>query len=114
MDMNYTVEDKDGVKIINLDGNLSVSNAESFERLIDLHSQKNSVILNLSDVRMITSSGFNSLLNVSVDAKTRNNRVLLLKPSDEFKKMIDTLKSYEYFIMVDSVEEGQMKIRYFT
>ena len=114
MDLNYSVEDKEGVKVIHLDGNLSVTNAESFERLIDLHSQKNSVIVNLSDVRMITSSGFNSLLNVSVDAKSRNNRVLLLKPSDEFKKMIDTLKSYEYFIMVDSVEEGQMKIRYFT
>ena len=114
MDLNYSVEDKEGIKVIHLDGNLSVSNAESFERLIDLHSQKNSVIVNLSDVKMITSSGFHSLLNVSVDAKTRNNRVLLMKPSDEFKKMIDTLKSYEYFIMVDSVEEGQMKIRYFT
>ena len=114
MDLNYSVEDKEGVKVIHLDGNLSVTNAESFERLIDLHSQKSSVIVNLSDVKMITSSGFHSLLNVSVDAKTRNNRVLLMKPSEDFKKMIDTLKSYEYFIMVDSVKEGQMKIRYFT
>lgn len=114
MELNYTVEDKDGVKVIHLDGNLSVTNAETFERLIDLHSQKSSVILNLSDVRMVTSSGFNSLLNVSVDAKNRNNRVLLMKPSSELKKMIDVLKTYENFILVDSVEEGQMKIRYYT
>lgn len=114
MELNYTVEDKEGVKVIHLDGNLSVTNAETFERLIDLHSQKSSVILNLADVRMVTSSGFNSLLNVSIDAKNRNNRVLLMKPSTELKKMIDVLKTYESFILVDSVEEGQMKIRYYT
>ena len=114
MDLNFTVEDKDGIKVIHLDGNLSVSNAESFERLIDLHSQKSSVIVNLSDVRMITSSGMNSLMNVSIDAKNRNNRVLLMKPNEHLRKMIEILKTYEYFIVVDSVEEGQMKVRYYT
>ncbi|MGL4368122.1 MAG: STAS domain-containing protein [Spirochaetota bacterium] len=114
MEFNYTVEEKEGVKVIHLDGNLSVSNAETFERLIDLHSQKNSVILNLSDVRMITSSGMNSLMNVSVDAKNRNNRVLLMKPNEDLRHMIEVLKTYDYFIVVDSVEEGQMKIRYYT
>ena len=63
---------------------------------------------------MFTSSAFNSLMNVSVDAKNRNNRVLLLKPSESLRRMIEILKSYEYFIVVDSVEEGQMKVRYFT
>jgi anti-anti-sigma factor len=114
MELNYTVEDKEGLKIIRLDGNLSVSNAESLERLIDLHSQKSSVILDLADVRMITSSAFHSLMNVSVDAKNRNNRVLLMKPNESFKRMIEILKSYEYFIVIDSVEEGQMKVRYYT
>ncbi|HEY1406008.1 MAG TPA: STAS domain-containing protein, partial [Spirochaetota bacterium] len=75
MELNYSIEDKEGLKVINLDGNLSVSNAESLEKLVDLHTQKASVIINMSDVRLVTSSGMNSLINVSDDAKSRNNRV---------------------------------------
>ncbi|HEY1405166.1 MAG TPA: STAS domain-containing protein, partial [Spirochaetota bacterium] len=81
---------------------------------VDLHTQKASVIINMSDVRLVTSSGMNSLINVSDDAKSRNNRVLLMKPSDEFRRMIDILKTYDHFIVVDSFEEGQMKVRYYT
>jgi anti-anti-sigma factor len=114
MDFNFSIEEKEGVKVINLDGNLSVMNAESLERLVDIHTQKSSVILNMSDVNLVTSSGFNSLINVSVDAKTRNNRVLLMRVGDQFKKMIDILKSYEYFILVDTIEEGQKKVKYYT
>ena len=114
MELNYSIEDKEGLKVINLDGNLSVSNAESLEKLIDLHTQKSSVIINMSDVRLVTSSGMNSLINVSMDARSRNNRVLLMKPNSEFRKMIDILKTYDNFIVVDSFEEGQMKVKYFT
>ncbi|HNX60780.1 MAG TPA: STAS domain-containing protein [Spirochaetota bacterium] len=114
MELNYSIEDKEGLKVINLDGNLSVSNAESLEKLIDLHTQKSSVIINMSDVRLVTSSGMNSLINVSMDARSRNNRVLLMKPNSEFRRMIDILKTYDNFIVVDSFEEGQMKVKYFT
>lgn len=114
MELNYSIEDKEGLKVINLDGNLSVSNAESLEKLVDLHTQKSSVIINMSDVRLVTSSGMNSLINVSMDARSRNNRVLLMKPSSEFRRMIDILKTYDNFIVVDSFEEGQMKVKYFT
>ena len=114
MELNYSVEDKEGLKVINLDGNLSVSNAEALEKLIELYTQKASVVVNLHDVRLVTSSGLNSLINVSIDAKSRKNRVLLMKPSDEFRKMTQILKTYDQFIIVDSVEEGQMKVRYFT
>ncbi len=114
MDLNYSIEDKEGLKVINLDGNLSVSNAESLEKLVDLHTQKASVIINMSDVRLVTSSGMNSLINVSMDARSRNNRVFLMKPNSEFRRMVDILKTYDNFIVVDSFEEGQMKVKYFT
>lgn len=114
MEFNFSVEEKEGVKVINLDGNLSIMNAESLEKLVDQHTQKSSVILNMSEVELVTSSGFNSLVNVCVDARTRNNRVLLMRAGDQFKKMVDILKSYEYFIMVDTVEEGQRKVKYYT
>jgi anti-anti-sigma factor len=114
MELNYSVEEKEGIRVIHLDGNLSVVNAENLERLVDTHTQKSSVIINMHDVKMVTSSGFNSLVNVSLDAKSRNNRVLLMRPSESFKKMIEILKSYEHFILVDSVEEGQRKVMYYT
>jgi len=113
VELNFSVEEREGLKIINLDGNLSVANAENLERLVDVHTQKSSVILNMSEVRLVTSSGLNSLINVSIDAKTRNNRVLLMKPNSQFKKMVDILKTYEFFILVDTVEEGQMKVKFY-
>lgn len=114
MDFSFTIEDNDQYKLINLYGNLSFSVCDVFERNVKELTKKNSVILNMESLNIITSSGMNSLINISLDAKTNGKRVMLLKPRKTFVEMVTAIKNYEYFIMIETVDEGKRKIKYYT
>ena len=111
--LNYTIEDHEGVKVVNIGGNLSNSTYDELVRIVASLTQKCNVILNMKEVQVITTSGINALVQASMDARKKNKRVILLGVKGPFVKMIDTLDLYEFFIFVDSVEEGQMKIEYY-
>lgn len=113
-ELNYSIEDHDGIKIINLEGNLSISNAETFEHLVDSYVDKSNVILNMQRVNIITSSGMHSLMNVSLDARGSDHRVMIMKPGKDFLYMLELMKNYEFFIIIDSIEEGRVKAKYYT
>ncbi|HQO02454.1 MAG TPA: STAS domain-containing protein [Spirochaetota bacterium] len=111
--LNYTIEDHEGVKVVNIGGNLSNSTYDELVRIVASLTQKSNVILNMKEVQVITTSGINALVQASMDARKKNKRVILLGVKGPFVKMIDTLDLYEFFIFVDSVEEGQMKLEYY-
>ncbi|HON77384.1 MAG TPA: STAS domain-containing protein [Spirochaetota bacterium] len=111
--LNYSIEDHEGVKVVNIGGNLSNSTYDELVRVVSGLTQKSNVILNMKDVPVITSSGINSLVQASMDARKKNKRVILLGMKGPLIKMIDTLDLYEFFIFVDSIEEGQMKLEYY-
>jgi anti-anti-sigma factor len=113
-DLNYSVEDRAGVKVIHLSGNLSNVTAEEFEKLLAIHTHKSSVILNMERVELITSSGINSIVNACIEARNMENRILLLKPNKAFRNMINVLKAYDFIVIVDSIEEGLVKISYYV
>ncbi len=111
--LNYTIEDHEGIRIVNLNGNISNSSKNELSRLIGSLIAKGNVILNMKGVDVVTSSGINVLVNLSIESRQKSKRLLLLGAGENVRKMIDVLDLYEYFIMVDSVEEGQMKLKYY-
>ena len=112
--LNYTMEDREGVKILNLSGNISSKNRNEFIDAVNEITAKNNVIISLRDADIVTSSGVNALVEVSAEARKNLKRVLLLGAKESFIKLIDRLDLYEQFIFVESVEQGLMKLRYFT
>ena len=114
MEFSYSIEDTDLYKLMNLYGNLSLSVCDRFERTVKDITKKNSIMINMERIGLVTSSGMNSLVNVSIDAKTNGKRVILMHVPGSFKKLIETVHAYEYFILVDSVDEGKMKLKYYT
>ena len=112
--LNFAIEDREGVKILNLSGNISSTNRNEFITAVNGMSAKNNVILGLRDAEIVTSSGLNALVEVSAEARKNSRRVLIMGAKENLIKLIDRLDLYEQFIFVESIEQGLMKLRYFT
>ncbi len=112
--LSYSIEEREGTKILNLRGGIHILSKEDLAELVNKTSQKNNVILNLREVELLTSSGINTLVELSNEARKNARRVVILGLKEEFIKIIDGLDLYEYFIFVDSIEEGLMKLKFFT
>lgn len=112
--LNYTIEDREGVKLVNLSGNISTLTKDDFTDVVNKLTSKNNVIINLRDVDLITSSGMNALVEISTEARKNSKRVLVMGMKESMVRLIDSLDLYEFFIFVESIEEGLMKLRYFT
>ena len=111
--LTYSIEDREGVKLVNLTGNISSITRDELVDTVNKITAKNNAIVNLRDVDLITSSGLNALVEISTEARKNARRVLILGLRESTVKLIDRLDLYEYFIFVESIEEGLMKLRYF-
>lgn len=112
-DLNYSIEDQEGVKVVRLSGNISNVTINEFHALINDLTQKDNVIINISRVNIFTSSGLNALRDVSLAARTKGKRILLLGANENLIKMVEILDVYDDFIFIESIEEGLMKLRYY-
>lgn len=112
--LNYSVRDYSGIKIVELSGGLTSNSIETFKAFIKRLTEKESIIVNLENVSLITSAGVSAMVEVSFVAKEHDNRVIFLWPSDELLKIAEDMDVYSYIIFAHSIEEGQTKIKYFT
>ena len=112
--LNYSLRDNNGVKIIDLSGSLTSQSTEIFRALVFRLVEKESILINLENVSMVSSSGLSSLVDVSFYAKDHETRVIFLQPNEEFLKLAEMMDVYSFLLFAGSVEEGQTKIKYFT
>ena len=76
--LNFFIRDYQGTKIIELNGNLDVNTVNTFVPLVEQIARKESVMINLENVGMVSSAGLNALIDVSFFAKENGRRVILL------------------------------------
>ena len=108
----YSVSDQDGIKLIKLVGNISNSTYNHFEELVDDFSKKFNIIIDMKEVNIITSSGLNSLINISRIAYKRKSKVVLIGLRDRFINMFDVMDVSHYYLFVDNIEEAMTKLNY--
>lgn len=113
-DIDYSIEDYKDVRVVSLSGNISNATKSELMALVHRLSQNANVIINMANVSLVTSSGLDALVEISNKARALNRRVLLMNASDDIIKMIETLNIYDYFIFVESVEEGRRKLSYYV
>jgi anti-anti-sigma factor len=113
-DLDYTVEERENARVVHLSGSITSMTAESLEQICRYHSERDSVILDMSQIRLVTSAGMTALVNASIEAREHKNRLLLLEAGADFHKLAEVLRTHDYLLMVDSLEEGLKKIRYYT
>lgn len=114
MDFSYLIEDYEFFKLLKLNGNLTVVSSEIFERVISNLTHDTNIVLDMSEIKILTSAGINSLVNVSLFAKKNGKRVMILNFSKENYELAMTLNFLDYLIIIETLEEGKVKIKYYT
>ncbi len=112
--INYTMRDYAGIKIMDLAGSLNSNTVSGFEIAVKSIIDKESLILNMSNVVMITTAGLTSLIDLSYFAKDNGERLVIMWPSEELLSLTDTLEAYSSLIFADSPEEGLTKIKHYV
>lgn len=111
---SYTIREYEGIRIVELLGNLTVNTRGAFENLISRVVEKTSLIVNLENVHLISSSGIESLVDLSFQARNGGNRLILLWAPDDFIRATETLDVYGFMVFADSLEQAVAKIRHYT
>ncbi|MBN2434530.1 MAG: anti-sigma factor antagonist [Spirochaetes bacterium] len=114
MEFSYVVEDYEYFKLIKLSGNLSVISAEEFERAVNKITATHSVIIDCANMEILTSAGVDSFVNVSLNARDTGRRVMILHLDPDYYHLIETLNILDYLIIVETLDEGRVKIEYYT
>ncbi len=112
-DIHYSIIDNEGIKVVKLSGNISNSNRHEFEQLLKRLSERHHIILNMQDIDVITSAGFDALVNVAQHARKGKWRLMLMGVREDVKKRMEEMEIRQIFIMIDSIEEGQARIYYY-
>ena len=112
--MNYSMRDFDGISIIDLSGNLNILTSDYFKSVIHNMTERESIIVNMENINFVTSSGLNSLVDVSYYARERGNRVVIMSAGNDLKDLIDYVDYFNHLIFAESPNEGKTKIEYYT
>jgi len=112
--LTYNLREYDGIRIIEVSGNLTSGTVDIFRSLVEKITDRESLMINVENVGLITSSGINALVDISLYAKERGSRVILLWPGEELIKLAELLGVYNLLIFGDSLEQGQAKILHYT
>lgn len=113
MDFSFSSEDFDNYKLIKVYGNISLSIINDFEKFLRESVKKNNLILDMQNVRIITTSGMNILVNTGIEAKNNGKRIIILAPGSDLREMIDRMHNYEYFIISETIDQAKTKLKYY-
>lgn len=112
--VRYILSDFEGCKVLSLSGNLSVNTISSIEEMLDEITNSNNLIIDMGNVTLLTSSGIESLIEISQNAYAKENRVVFCQLKKEFKNMFMLLAISHLLLFADTVKEAAMKIHYYT
>jgi len=112
--LNYSIKDFEGTKVLEISGNLTSSSVDMFYDIVVRLTEKESIMINIENVGLISLAGLNTLVDVSQMAKRKGKRIILLWPGDELKKLAETMEVYYSLIFAESLEEGKTKISFFV
>jgi anti-sigma B factor antagonist len=105
--MNYLIEIKDDVLLLNLEGDLIGDNNETqlVEELSN-HVYDNMLLcaVDISKIRFINSSGIGVLITILTKFRNKGGEVVLVKPSEQLKKLLIITKLNSIFTVVEDKE----------
>lgn len=107
--MNYTYSVEDNALFINLKGDLIGENqGPELMELVNDHLNQGVIncAVDISQVRFINSSGIGVLITILTKFRNKEGEVILVKPSEQVKKLLIITKLNSIFQIVDSKQEA--------
>jgi len=111
---NYTVTEYEGTKLLEAAGYLAANTDMEFSDFLETVTDSDNVIIDMKSVVLVTSSGIESLVTLSQNARKKGKRVVLACLKPEIRNMFVSLSMYPFVIFADTIEEGLLKIRHYT
>ncbi|HTA28242.1 MAG TPA: STAS domain-containing protein [Bacteroidia bacterium] len=113
MTFSYTTSQQKGITIFKLDGeiidkNQTIAMMEEISKLIS--SGKKNVVLELSGVRYMNSSGLNVLVNILTKARTAGGDVSVCNLSSKVNQLLVVTKLDTIFHILPSVDAAVEKL----
>ena len=106
--MSLNIEDKGKAKVVKLEGKLDVNLSVSIESELDalIDSGNINLILEISKVEYLSSSGIRVFINMMRKIKDKNGRLVLASVPDVIKKILKTVDLEDLFEVFDSVDDA--------
>ncbi|ADK30646.1 STAS domain-containing protein [Brachyspira pilosicoli] len=106
--MSLNIEDKGKAKVVKLEGKLDVNLSVSIESELDALIESGSInlILEISKVEYLSSSGIRVFINMMRKIKDKNGRLVLASVPDVIKKILKTVDLEDLFEVFDSVDDA--------
>ncbi len=95
-----------GRGVLWLKGPLTTENLQPFQNAIRREDDVLTVILDLTDVPYIDSSGLGSLVSAQVSRQKAGRRVVLSGVNDRVMKLLEITKVESLFLVFDSVDDA--------
>ena len=106
--MAHTVDQHGPRRIVHLDGAIDVSNAIQLRELLgdQLHGPTAEVLVDLSGVRLLDSSGIGILVAAHRRAESLGARLILAAPQPAVAKVFELTRTNKLLNVVSTLDEG--------
>jgi len=111
--LNYSVRQDGELKTLELAGSLNSVTKDDFVQISESFLHEESLIVNLENIRYITSSGIHALLTVNYYARENGKKIIFLYPTVNLKELINYSDNYGHLIFAESAEECKTKLEYY-
>jgi anti-sigma B factor antagonist len=109
MEFNYTIENKDGIMLVSLQGEL----IEKFqaqklteELEVQISGGSNKIIINLNELKYLNSVGLNVLISILSKCRTSGGEVIVSNLSKKVKDLFLITKLNSVFTVTENLEEA--------
>lgn len=112
--MEYKFNLKDDFLIVTMSGDLiGEENGPEIVSELEKHNTEGNlqVIIDISDVRYINSSGIGVLITMLTKVRNKEGELCLIKPSESVKKLLIITKLQAIFKVFDTISEAKTKLQ---
>lgn len=112
--MDYKKEVVDNILHLEISGDLiGENNGPGLVELLNDHINKGvtKCVIDISEVRYMNSSGIGVLITILTKLRNKEGEVVLLKPSEQVKKLLVITKLDNIFTIVDTKEEAVLELQ---
>lgn len=109
--MNHTTNEQDGVIVVGFEGDVDLqSSAEARKILLECAGRKMPILVDLSKVNYIDSSGIASLVEALQTVRKGGSDLALVSVSEAALRVLELARLDKVFTICASIEDGTRKI----
>ena len=96
------MEEKNGITVCRMTGDIDINTSPEFKKALDeaIGSKKDKIVINLSEVRYVDSSGLATLVEVLKNMRAYGGKLKLVSLSDKVRGLFEITKLDKLFDIV--------------